>query len=156
MTARTFGRRGVSDGGISARRAVLLGLAAAPAEAREADDSTARRAAFVAEERARAEPPAAETLAYQVTPAAVSAAVWGKPKSLAIAYALWLVLGLAGAHRFYLGRYVSGALQATLGLGSWGLLAAEYYPAFAGMALALAWMSADAYFVRRMHARPPR
>ncbi len=156
MTARTFGRRGVSDGGISARRAALLGSAPA-APAREADEAAARRAAFVAEERARAGIPAAdETLAFDVTPAAMSEAVWGTPKSLTVAYALWLVLGIAGAHRFYLGRPMTGALQALLGVGSWALLATtEYYPAFAGMAVALLWMSADAYLIRNMHARPP-
>ena len=157
MTARTFGRRGVSDGGVSARRTALLGLAPASAPPREADDGKARRAAFIAEERARALTPAAdETLAFDVTPAAISEAAWGRPKSLTVAYALWLVLGIAGAHRFYLGRPITGALQALLGVGSWALLATtEYYPAFAGMAAALIWMSADAYLIRKMHARPP-
>ncbi len=156
MIARTFGRRGVSDGGIASRRATLLGLESATKPIGETDQMAARRAAFVADERARAETPAAETLAYEVTPAAMSEAVWGTPKSLAVAYALWLVLGIAGAHRFYLGRPITGALQAVLGAGSWALLATtEYYPAFAGMAAALLWLSADAYLIRRMHTRPP-
>lgn len=146
----------MSDGGISARRTALLGLAPA-APAPETDNARARRAAFIAEERARGAAPAPdETLAFDVTPAAMSEAVWGRPKSLAVAYALWLILGIAGAHRFYLGRPITGALQALLGVGSWALLATiEYYPAFAGMAVALLWMSADAYLIRKMHARPP-
>ena len=32
------------------------------------------------------------------------------PRSLLLAYLLWLILGLAGAHRFYLRRYVTGFL----------------------------------------------
>jgi TM2 domain-containing membrane protein YozV len=152
MTARTFGRKGIIGGAVAApsRRAALV----AP-EPPDIDEAALRRAAFLAEERAHAEP-TPETLAFEVTPAAVSEAVWGKPKSLAIAYALWLVLGIFGAHRFYLERYISATLQAALGAASWALLAAEYYPAFVGMAVALLWMSADAYFVRAMHARPPR
>jgi TM2 domain len=147
----------MSDGGAPARRAARLVPQQAPEPVGEAEEMEIRREVFLAEERARAgETAAAETLAYEVTPAAVSEAVWGKPKSLAVAYALWLFLGLFGGHRFYLGRYITGALQAVLGLVSWGLLAFEYYPAFIGMALALTWMSADAYFVRKMHARPPR
>jgi len=151
MTARTFGRKGIAGGAVAApsRRAALV----APALV-ALDEAALRRAAFIAEERARAEP-AAETMAFEITPAAVSEAVWGTPKSLPIAYALWLVLGIFGAHRFYLGRYLTGAIQAVLGAASWALLAAQYYPAFLGMAAALLWLSADAYFVRAMHARPP-
>lgn len=156
MNARTFGRRGVSDGGGTARRSASFGLRAEAEPAGETEELAVRREAFLAEEHARGVAPGAdETLAYEVTPAAVSEAVWGKPKSLAVAYGLWLFLGLFGAHRFYLGRYFTGALQAVLGVASWSLLSFEYYPAFIGMALALIWMSADAYFVRKMHARPP-
>ena len=45
-------------------------------------------------------------------------------KSLGAAYAVWLVLGLLGGHRYYLGRTGTGLLQTlTLGgLGVWWLL----------------------------------
>ena len=36
------------------------------------------------------------------------------PRSLTLAWALWLPGGLAGLHRLYLGRYVTGAIQALL------------------------------------------
>lgn len=40
-------------------------------------------------------------------------------KSTRVALALWLVLGGLGAHRFYLGRNLSGALQAMLFVLGW-------------------------------------
>jgi TM2 domain-containing membrane protein YozV len=45
--------------------------------------------------------------------------VMTKPKSMGIAYALWLFLGQLGLHRFYLGRVGSGAAQLLLGLVGW-------------------------------------
>lgn len=50
-------------------------------------------------------------------------------KSLVVAYVLWIFLGYVGAHRFYLGRPISGILMLalsgvvfTLSLVSFGLL----------------------------------
>ncbi|NIJ24393.1 TM2 domain-containing protein [Sphingomonas japonica] len=43
-------------------------------------------------------------------------------KSIRVAAALWLVLGGLGAHRFYLGRTLSGALQAMLFVLGWATL----------------------------------
>ena len=42
-----------------------------------------------------------------------------QPKSMGIAYALWLFLGQLGLHRFYLGRVGSGIAQLLLGLVGW-------------------------------------
>ena len=43
-------------------------------------------------------------------------------KSIGAAYALLLTFGYLGAHRFYLGRPLSGTLQAGLSLGGFGLM----------------------------------
>lgn len=46
-----------------------------------------------------------------------------QPKSLVLAYTLWLLLGLLGFHRFYLGHHLLGILYAlTLGLAGIGWL----------------------------------
>ena len=37
-----------------------------------------------------------------------------RPKSLAIAYSLFVIFGFQGVHQFYLGRYVRGLLLAFL------------------------------------------
>ena len=44
-------------------------------------------------------------------------------RSLRIAYLLWFFLGLAGGHRFYLRRPMTGAIQALLFLGCVGAVA---------------------------------
>jgi len=46
----------------------------------------------------------------------------GEAKSPTLAYLLWFFLGTLGAHRFYLGAFVSGVLQALLLLIGVGLL----------------------------------
>lgn len=165
MTARTFGRRGLSyagesAGAISARRAALLG--GEPRQPVQAtDDGAARRAAFLAEERARSGP-AAATLPMP-SDEAVRAVMTGEAaeftptdRSLRTAYLLWFCLGLAGGHRFYLRRPLTGALQAALFLGCWGATLLEYYQAFAGLGLSCLWMVADGFLVRRMHERSGR
>src|SRR5207237_4907228 len=51
------------------------------------------------------------------------------------AYAIWFFLGLAGGHRFYLRRPITGAVQALLFLSCIGAVAIfQYYQAFAGLA----------------------
>jgi hypothetical protein len=53
-----------------------------------------------------------------------------QPKSMATAYALWLLLGLLGGHRYYLGRTKSAVLMTlTLGgVGVWWLIDAFLLP----------------------------
>ena len=49
----------------------------------------------------------------------VESAVANRRPSAVVAYALWFLLGYAGAHRFYLGRWGSGLLMLTLlGIGT--------------------------------------
>jgi hypothetical protein len=50
------------------------------------------------------------------------------PKSRAITWVLWILLGWLGAHRFYLGRWVSGFVYlGTLGLVGVGVLVDAFF-----------------------------
>jgi TM2 domain-containing membrane protein YozV len=156
MAARTFGRKG-EIGKPAQRRAGLV--AHAPRSFRPAapeDDAEARRAAFLSEERARdAEPagPSAVESVLRAVKAMRAAAPEAIPtdRSLKAAWPIWFLLGLAGGHRFYLRRPISGALQALLFLGCLGaVVVAQRYEAFFGLAFSWVWMLADGIRLRRM------
>lgn len=86
-------------------------------------DLEARRAAFIAAERARR----VSEGDFSQTPEAVAARRPGEiptgpffvreEKSMMIAYLLWFFLGGFSAHRFYLNAYLSGAIQLFLVIG---------------------------------------
>ncbi|HKR24738.1 MAG TPA: TM2 domain-containing protein [Allosphingosinicella sp.] len=136
----------MADGAAPARRPAFGTRDPDHFEPIEIDEAALRRAAFAAEERARAAPqPEAETLAPALKP------VVPTDKSLRVAWLLWLVTGIAGGHRFYLRRPISGAIQAVLFLGCWGATLAGRFEAFAGIALSCLWMSADALLMARLH-----
>jgi TM2 domain-containing membrane protein YozV len=149
MTVRaTFGRKGVGAGdgdaaAVPSRRAAFL------ATERERADRAAETEVFpaparvdFAKEQAAPEPEAA--------PAAKRVPLG--PRSLKVAYALWLVLGIAGAHRLYLGRTASGAIQALICAGCLAATWMQYYQAFAGLALCWLWMFADGLKLKKMYA----
>ena len=164
MTAQDFGRKGVAGGAIAPRRTRLVTAqeprsfqpmqGVAPAD----DEIAQRRAAFLAAERGRngaaveaAPLPSAET--EQVL-AKLKAERAPPPtdRSLRGAYAIWFVLGLAGGHRFYLRRPITGAAQALLFLACLGAVGLfQYYEAFAG--LALSWLAylADGIRLKHLH-----
>lgn len=136
----------MADAGAPARRGAFGTRNPDHFEPVEIDEPALRRAAFAAEERARATPPAqAETLAPVLKP------IVPTDKSLRTAWLLWLFTGLAGGHRFYLRRPISGAIQAVLFLGCWGATLAGRFEAFAGIGLSCLWMSADALLMARLH-----
>jgi TM2 domain-containing membrane protein YozV len=142
MTARTFGKKGIGEGVAAPRRAAFLGQQRTSAE--RAVDSEV----FPAPEQPAlaVEPESAAPIkpAPAIEPVATD-------RSLKTAYTLWFCLGLAGGHRFYLRRPLTGALQAIVFLGCWGAALMEYYWAFAGLALSCLWMIADGFLIRRMH-----
>ena len=162
MTARTFGRKG-EIGAPAQRRTALIAhqpRSFQPIERQATDDDgvEARRAAFVAEERARADGAAAALPFAAATEAALRAfkaevefAALPADRSLKVAYALWFVTGLAGGHRFYLRRPVTGAVQASFFAACVGAAVGQYYQAFGGLALSWLWMVADGFLIRRMH-----
>jgi TM2 domain-containing membrane protein YozV len=148
MTARTtFGRKGVGDGGdgaVQSRRAAFL------ATERERADRAADTDVFPAPSRADLAGRSVAAEAPEAPAPARSRAVG--PRSLRLAYALWLVLGIAGLHRLYLGRTASGAIQAALCAGCLVATWLQYYQAFAGLALCWIWMFVDGLKLKQMHA----
>jgi hypothetical protein len=149
MTVRaTFGRKGVGvgDGDTSAvpsRRAAFLATERERADrAAETDVFPAPARADLARDQAAPEPEAAPPARRRPV----------GPRSLKLAYALWLVLGIAGAHRLYLGRTASGAIQAAICAGCFAATWMQYYQAFAGLALCWLLMFADGLKLRQMHA----
>lgn len=145
MNARTFGRKGTTGGEAAA---------------------ASRRAAFLAQERARAEgesriadtevfPTAGPvtTLADRVQFVEKSVREPVGPRSLPLAWALWFPWGLAGLHRLYLGRYATGAIQAVIFLACIAaVFGFQIYPAFAGLVISWLWMLVDGLKLRQMHA----
>ncbi|MGJ7525454.1 tetratricopeptide repeat protein [Variovorax sp. GB1P17] len=73
------------------------------------------------------------------------------PRRKSLAYLLLLVGGFLGAHRFYLGRYRSGAAQLLLLLVgvSTSLPGAKF-----GLVILLLWLLADIYWVHRQMEAP--
>jgi TM2 domain-containing membrane protein YozV len=75
------------------------------------------------------------------------------PRSLTLAWALWFPWGLAGAHRLYLGRYVTGAIQAALFIACVvAVFGFQLYPAFAGLIVSWLWMFVDGLKLKQIHA----
>lgn len=146
MTARAFGRKGMAGGLAAApsRRSAFGARDPDHFEPVEIDEAALRRAAFVAEERDRAETPAAAASPI-FEPAAPA------DRSLKTAYLLWFGAGLAGGHRFYLRRPLSGALQAAVFVSGWGAAIAEYYAGFGVVALSCLWMVADGFLISSLH-----
>ena len=164
MTAYGFGRKGVAGGAMAPRRASLVS-APKPRSFQPMrdvsdpeDGAEQRRAAFLADERARDAPqPSAEALPAAETEAALAAlrAERAPPptdRSLKAAYAIWFFLGLGGGHRFYLRRPITGAVQALLFLGCLGAVAGfQLYEAFPGLGLSWLWYLADGLRLKRLH-----
>lgn len=150
MTARTFGRKGNADGGVAGPPRVAFGVRDPDHfEPVEIDEEALRRAAFIAEERARAEV-TAEAESPPPEPAVAA------DRSLRTAYILWFCAGLAGGHRFYLRRPLSGAVQAVLFAAAWAAAIAEYYAGFGVIAVSCLWMLADGFLIPRLHRTSAR
>ena len=160
MSGATFGRKGLAGGIAAPRRAPAFG-AAAPAQPPLSPDEemAARRDAFLAAERARSGGAAAAPAATQVQQQKIerlARALTPRPpetfeaKSYPVALLLWMLLGVAGAHRLYLGRRISGGILAAMFTVSVGLLATGYYPAFLGLVACTLWMLADGRLIGRM------
>lgn len=155
MAAAGFGRKGVATGEAMPvrRRAAFLVAPEARTGAPANDDIESKREAFLAAERARGED-APERGKIEAALAAFKAeAAPLKPptdRSLKLAWPIWFLLGLAGGHRFYLRKPITGALQAAICLGCIGAVALGYYPAFAGLGLSWLWYLSDGLRMQRL------
>lgn len=142
MAGATFGRKGSGAAAAPAgRRAQFIAVAAPSPE----DELERRRAAFIASERARAEQ-AVETGRPAATPV-ITAPIFSGGKSLGVAYLLWIMFGLISAHRFYLGRPLTGIAQTGLWYGSLMYWMAGYDVAVGTLAAGLLWVVADGWFI---------
>ena len=147
MNARTFGKKGTGGG---------VGETAV----------ASRRAAFLAQERARTdgESRAADTEVFPVRETTIAHRIEFVdkprkqrepvgPRSYRLTWGLWFVVGLAGVHRLYLGRYLSAALQAALFLGCVTLVFGfERYPAWLGLVISWLWLLIDGLGLKKMYA----
>jgi TM2 domain-containing membrane protein YozV len=138
VTVRTFGRKGCDDGAMARRRD-----------------------AFLAEEQARKARLSDEAAAAPVQRAgsgtSATGPATGREKSLGLAYVFWFGCGTVGAHRFYLGFPVSGAIQAGLWFGSWMMVVGGFLIAALGALAAGVWIVSDVFVIpslcRRANAR---
>ncbi|MGI8477521.1 MAG: TM2 domain-containing protein [Thermomicrobiales bacterium] len=64
------------------------------------------------------------SLGLPPAPGQASTVAPGSRKSLGLAYVFWLLLGLIGGHRYYMGRFGTAVLQTLTigGLGIWWLI----------------------------------
>lgn len=160
MTARTFGRKTIEpqagDDGLAERRRAFVAAERARADRIAESDvfspaGTALRASFGARAGAgddRATEP--ETIVEEE--AAAPEPFVPLNRSLPATWALWLVTGLAGGHRFYLGRTITGGIQAAIFTASLGTgIVVQYYPAFAGLFLSWLWFFLDGLKLRKMY-----
>ena len=116
---------------------------AAPVASVADEALAARRAAFLAEERARRE-------REPLRPAADETETYVTPKSTGTAYAFWFFFGGLGAHRFYLGSPVSGAIQLAMTPISYGLIASKSMSGLAIMPALGLWLIVDAFLIPGM------
>lgn len=114
-----------------------------------AAELAAKRAAFLAEERARPRPEPGQAPAFGATGPGYSPYV--REKSLGTAYLLWFLFGGVSAHRFYLGFQISAALQASLMPVSYALLVGGSTMFFYTMCAAGLWLLADLALMPGMH-----
>jgi TM2 domain-containing membrane protein YozV len=130
MSGATFGRKG---GGTAAGIATDQTLAA-------------RRAAFLAEERARRDQPQPRE-DYEVAP---RTPVFVREKSMGTAYLLWFFLCGLSAHRFYLGYTSSAVIQAALAPIGYAMLFAGSLGGMVPLMCGGLWMLADAFMIPSM------
>lgn len=158
MNARTFGRKGANEAGVSPRRAASLGLnRSQDPSAEPAAEGAARREAFLTAERARAKDMAPTGSMPEVSDEAIQAVLSADvpppptDRSLKLTYAIWFVTGLFGGHRFFLRRPITGALQALIFFGCVAAAFLQYYWAFAGLSVSWLWMLADGIHIKHLH-----
>jgi TM2 domain-containing membrane protein YozV len=157
MTAPTFGKKGAAGGdAIAPRREAFVAAERNPSDRKAESDvfspaRSALRASFVAPQPSNEFEAAAEEPAIAEFEAAEEKVPLSR--SLRTAYILWLFLGLAGGHRFYLGRRVTGGVQAAIFLVSLAAVVGfQYYPAFGGLLLSWLWFFVDGLQLKKMHA----
>jgi len=122
-------------------------------------DLAARRAAFLAEERARASRPGPAADAREpgrtigVGPPPVTERAYVPRKTNGTAYLLWFFLGGVSAHRFYLGYRVSAIIQMMLTPLGYAMLMSKSQTGLLAVPFAGLWILADAFLIPGMVAK---
>ena len=154
MTVRTFGRKGCEGGDTAGRREAIVPEERARSfghaqPASDDDEMARRREAFIAEERARKARLAEDPQAF-TSESAANRPTLVREKSMGLAFVLWFGLGAVGAHRFYLGFPVSGAIQASLWLVSWLMVLGGFPYAILGAIVGGFWILTDCVVIPRL------
>ena len=112
-------------------------------------DLAARRAAFLAEERARAQNPPRAASEFDPMPGRPASAErpYAPRKTMGTAYLLWFLLGGFSAHRFYLGSPVSATIQLLLTPLGYAMLMSKSPSGLALTGIAALWLLADAVMI---------
>ena len=122
-------------------------------------DLAARRAAFLAQERARPREaaPAGDRFGTApglgIGPPPVTERPYVPRKTMGTAYLLWFFLGGLSAHRFYLGFRVSAIIQLMLTPIGYAMLMTKSPTGLLAVPLAGLWILADAFLIPGMVAK---
>jgi TM2 domain-containing membrane protein YozV len=121
-------------------------------------DLTARRAAFLAEERARASAaPAGGGGGSGIGDSFVSRALADRPyvsrKTMSTAYLLWFFLGGFSAHRFYLGFRTSAIIQMLLTPLGYAMVMNKSPAGLFAVPAAALWIVVDVFLIPGMVAK---
>ena len=147
MAGATFGRKGAAANAPAGRRAQFI----APPAPGSNDEMAQRREAFAAAERARS----GRSETVEAIESAEQAKKQGLPtfpgrKSVAAAYGFWFGLWSISAHRFYLGRWITGIVQTTLWYVSLMFWMAGHDLALYPLVTGLTWIGIDLFLIPGM------
>jgi TM2 domain-containing membrane protein YozV len=147
MAGATFGRKGAAAAAPVGRRAQFI----APPAPGPDDEMAQRREAFVAAERARSGPARkADPMASAERAKKEGLPTFPGRKTLAVAYSFWFMLWAISAHRFYLGRWISGIVQTALWYVSLMFWMAGHDLAVYPLVTGLTWIGIDLFLIPGM------
>lgn len=149
MSGATFGRKGVTGDHVPPQQPAGFGQMRRPAATGVTDPMAERRAAFLAEERARkAQGGTADSGDEPPVRQGASGPVFYRAKSMGTAYVLWFFCGGISAHRFYLGFLTSAMIQLAVLMFGWMLvLSGQFGPAMLLFGIGGLWVLADAFII---------
>jgi len=150
MSGASFGRKGVVAGSVAQPQPMGFGRGNRSVQPQEAvDPMEARRAAFLAEERARKVADGDVASEDDFAPARTgSGPVFYRAKSTGTAYVLWFFCGGISAHRFYLGYLPSAMIQLAVLMSGWMLVfSGQFGASLALFGLGGLWVLSDAFVI---------
>ena len=122
-------------------------------------DLAARRAAFLAAERARPKGPMPAAAAFGTAPGLgigpppLIERPYAPRKTMGTAYLLWFFMGGLSAHRFYLGYRISALIQLMLTPLGYAMLMTKSSGGLLAVPFAGLWILADAFLIPGMVAK---